>query len=124
MWKIFTILGVGIVGMFALSNKNKEKGVTTDFNYKKTDLPTKIRQYDKIKGDSRSRTYEILDKKTKKWKEVDYWEHLFIEDFGDYDEKTHYLPKEGKKRGKEGVYYIKYFVATPRSITDKYKLKK
>ena len=123
MWKLLTVIGVGLVGLFAFSNKDKTEAeeVKTDFDYKKADLPTKIRQYDKIKDDSRSRIYEVLDKKTNKWKQVDYWEYLYIEDFGNYDEKTHYLPKEGKKRGKEGIYYIKYFVATPKLITAKYK---
>lgn len=138
-WLIPVIAISGAIAYYSYQTSKKEeiekakKGKLKDYNYKKSDLPSKIRFWDDIKGamasgkwkggsmPSEFRHYEKFNDKTKKWERIDNWEFKYIEFWGDSwgdgslkdkEDYGYYIHK--KPKGKEGKYFISYFVNPPK----------
>jgi len=138
MFWLIPVIAIGGMITYVVSKKNDETTTKTPRKkneYKKSELPSKIRFWDDIDGAKKSgkwkngamprefRYYEKYNDKTKKWERIDYWEFRDIEEWGsDYDkDKYHYHFKKGKKHGKEGKYYISYFTPIAKSLTYRYE---
>jgi hypothetical protein len=137
MFWLLPVIAIGGVIVYLSSDDEKETNKTPlkKYELKKSELPSKIRFWDDVEGAKKSgkwesgampkefRHYEKYNDVTKKWQRIDYSEYVSIESWGsDYDnDKYHYHFKKGKRSGKEGKYYVRYFTPIAKSMDYRYE---